>query len=180
MQPSVPPVPRTRHTPRADGFTLVELLITLVIAGLLLALAVPSFRNVMLSNRLNTSANAVVNALSLARSEAVKRNQKVNFSNAAAIKNADQSVTFSAAPTLPSGIQKVSGKTLVATPSGFLRLTTASAGFSGLVMDLYAADLPSGQHRCVYLVTGITPVVCSVDDTGTGKCPNAQPNSCQQ
>ena len=180
MQPPVPPVPSARPTPRADGFTLVELLITLVIAGLLLALAVPSFRNMMLSNRLNTSANAVVNALSLARSEAIKRNQEVNFSNAAAIKNAAKSVTFSAAPTLPSGIQKVSGKTLVATPSGFLRLTTASAGFSGLVMDLYAADLPSGQHRCVYLVTGITPVVCSVDDTGTGKCPNAQPNSCQQ
>ena len=180
MQPPVPPVPSARPTPRADGFTLVELLITLVIAGLLLALAVPSFRNMMLSNRLNTSANAVVNALSLARSEAIKRNQEVNFSNAAAIKNAAKSVTFSAAPTLPSGIQKVSGKDLVATPSGFLRDATASAGFSGLVMDLYAADLPSGQHRCVYLVTGITPVVCSVDDTGTGKCPNAQPNSCQQ
>ena len=165
---------------RTAGFTLIELLVTLTVAAILLAVAVPSFQNMMLSSRLSTSANAVANALSLARSEAVKRNQDVNFSNAAAIKSADNSVTYAAAPTLPSGIQKVSGKALVATPSGFLRQATASAGFSGLAMDLYAADLPSGQHRCVYMVTGITPVVCSVDDTGTGKCPNAQPNPCQQ
>ena len=166
---------------RNAGFTLIELLVTLTVAAILLAVAVPSFRNMMLSSRLSTSANAVANALSLARSEAVKRNQEVNFSNAAAIKDATNSTTFAAAPIMPSGIQKVSGKALVATPSGFLRQTNASTGFSGLVMDLYAADLPSGQHRCIYLVTGITPVVCSVDETGTGKCPsNAQPNPCQQ
>ena len=165
---------------RTAGFTLIELLVTLTVAAILLAVAVPSFQSMMLSSRLSTSANAVANALSLARSEAVKRNQEVNFSNAAAVKSADNSVTYAAAPTVPSGIQKVSGKALVATPGGFLRQTTASAGFSGLVMDLYAADLPSSQHRCVYLVTGITPVVCSTDETGTGKCPNAQPNPCQQ
>jgi len=170
----------TPVNPRTAGFTLIELLVTLTVAAILLAVAVPSFHNMMLNSRLSTSANAVANALSLARSEAVKRNQQVNFSSAAAIENADGSATFATAPTLPQGIQRVSGEALVASPSGFLRQTAANAGYSGLVMDLYAADLPSGQHRCVYLVTGITPVVCSVDDTGTGKCPNAQPNPCQQ
>ena len=71
---------------RTAGFTLIELLVTLTVAAILLAVAVPSFQNMMLSSRLSTSANAVANALSLARSEAVKRNQNVNFSNAAAIK----------------------------------------------------------------------------------------------
>ncbi|CUA95100.1 GspH/FimT family pseudopilin [Thiomonas bhubaneswarensis] len=165
---------------RTAGFTLIELLVTMTVAAILLVVAVPSFQNMMLSSRLDTSANAVANALTLARSEAVKRNQEVNFNSDAAIENADNSATFAAAPTIPPGVQKVTGEALVATPSGFLRLASASAGYSGLVMDLYAADLPSNQHRCVYLVTGITPVVCSVNDTGTGKCPNAQPNPCQR
>jgi len=160
------------------GFTLIELLVTLTVAAILLAVAIPSFRDMMLSNSLSAGANAVVYALNLAKSEAVKRNQNVNFSSTAEVKNASSTSTLAAVPALPSGIAMVSGKALIASPAGFLRQSTFNSGFSGLVMDLYAAELPSGQHRCVYLITGITPVTCTVD--GTGACPNAQPNPCQQ
>lgn len=161
---------------RSSGFTLIELVVTLTVAAVLAAIAIPSFQNMMLSNRLSTSANAMVNALNLAKSEAVKRNANITFTNAGEVKN---TTTLAAAPALPSGIQKVSGAALVASPAGFLRESTANSGFSGLVMDLYAPDLPSEQHRCIYLITGITPVICTI--TGTGNCPtNAQPSPCKQ
>lgn len=164
---------------RISGFTLIELLVTITVAAVLLAVAVPNFQNLMLSNKLSTSANSVVYALNLAKSEAVKRNQDVSFTDSAQIKNTDAAgTTLAAAPALPAGVQKVSGKALIASPAGFLRQSTANAGFSGLVMDLYASNLPSNQHRCVYLITGITAVTCTVN--GTGNCPNAQPNPCQQ
>lgn len=61
----------------SQGFTLIELLIVIAIIGITLALAVPSFQSLIDSNRLTTSANGLVSALQLAKSEAIKRNRLV-------------------------------------------------------------------------------------------------------
>lgn len=61
----------------SDGFTLVELIITMVVAGILIAIAVPSFQSVIRNNQLSTQANEFVSALNLARSEAVTRGTRV-------------------------------------------------------------------------------------------------------
>jgi len=60
-------------TETSKGFTLVELMVTIAIAGVLVGIAIPSFTSIISNNRLTTSANELVTALNLARSEAVKR-----------------------------------------------------------------------------------------------------------
>ena len=62
-----------------SGFTLLELMITLSVAGVLLSLAIPSFRELMTNNRTATNANRLVTALNLAKSEAVKRGVQVTI-----------------------------------------------------------------------------------------------------
>jgi type IV fimbrial biogenesis protein FimT len=62
-----------KHT----GFSLVELLIVLVVAGVLAALAAPNMSVYLLNSRLITTTNSLMSDLSLARSEAVKRNNDV-------------------------------------------------------------------------------------------------------
>ena len=64
---------------KSRGFTLVELLITVSILAILLAIAAPSFRDLIQSNRTQTIANDLTTALQFARSEAVKRNVKVDI-----------------------------------------------------------------------------------------------------
>ncbi len=55
------------------GFTLVELAVTLLLAGILLAAAAPGLRELVQTNRMITQANEFLSDLMLARSEAEKR-----------------------------------------------------------------------------------------------------------
>lgn len=59
------------------GFTLIELMVTVSIAAILMSMALPSFIETIKGNRLTTYANEFVTALSLARSEAVKRGVQI-------------------------------------------------------------------------------------------------------
>lgn len=59
------------------GFTLIELIITLTVAGILMALAVPGMSSFILNSRLSGQANDLIADLSTARSEAIKRGVNV-------------------------------------------------------------------------------------------------------
>lgn len=59
------------------GFTIIELGVTLFIAGILLALAVPSFETFIQNNRLRSATSDFVTAVNLARVEAIKRQARV-------------------------------------------------------------------------------------------------------
>lgn len=57
----------------AYGFTLVELMITILLAAIVLTLGIPSFNQTIRTNRVATQVNELVTALNLARSEAIHR-----------------------------------------------------------------------------------------------------------
>ncbi len=62
---------------RQRGFTLIELLVTLSVAAILLTVAVPNYITFVQNSRLATQANDLVTMLNYARSEALKRNQRI-------------------------------------------------------------------------------------------------------
>lgn len=64
---------------KSFGFTLIELMITLFIVGILLAVGVPSLKTFMQSNQLVASTNELLSALHVARSEAIKLNSRVSI-----------------------------------------------------------------------------------------------------
>ncbi|MHB8475654.1 MAG: GspH/FimT family pseudopilin [Steroidobacteraceae bacterium] len=68
-----PPATSTTPTRGAEhGFTMIELLMTIVVAGILLGIAVPAFQSFVLNDRDIGQANSLVSSLNYARSEAVK------------------------------------------------------------------------------------------------------------
>ena len=58
---------------KIKGFTLVELLITIVVLTILLATGIPSMMDFVKNNRLTAQANDLIIAVQLARSEGLKR-----------------------------------------------------------------------------------------------------------
>ena len=53
------------------GFTIIELMVAIAVAAILLAVAIPSYTNMVLNNCLTTKANGFVSAMQLARSTAI-------------------------------------------------------------------------------------------------------------
>ena len=62
---------------KSQGFTLIELMVTLALAAIVLGLAVPSVSNMIRSNSVISLNNEIVADLQYARSEAIKRNLPV-------------------------------------------------------------------------------------------------------
>jgi type IV fimbrial biogenesis protein FimT len=54
-------------------------MVTITVAAILLAIAIPSFRDFTISNRLNTGATGLVTAIDSARMTAIKRNANTQF-----------------------------------------------------------------------------------------------------
>ena len=67
--------PKSHHR----GISLIEIAITLVILALLIALGAPSFQTWLINTQIRNSAESMSSGLQRARSEAVRRNQSVQF-----------------------------------------------------------------------------------------------------
>jgi general secretion pathway protein H len=67
----------------AEGFTLIELMVTIAVVALLAAVAAPAMVTLMNSNRLSSSAGELTAALQLARAEAVRRSATVTVCGSA-------------------------------------------------------------------------------------------------
>lgn len=64
---------------RARGFTMIELMVTVAVVAILAAIAVPSFRDVIVTNKLSAQSNELLGAIQNARLESLKRNVRVTI-----------------------------------------------------------------------------------------------------
>lgn len=114
------------RSPDQRGFTLIELMITLAVLAILLAVSVPSFTDMTLGSKLRSQANDLVAGTVLARSEAIKRNQTVTL--CASNDGATCTGTW-----VNGWIVRSSGGAVIqaygAAPSGFL-ITSVQASFT--------------------------------------------------
>lgn len=165
-----------RLTNRSPGFSLIELMVTIAVAAVLLSVAIPSFRNLILSNELSTVTNEWVTAINMARSEAIKRNAGVvvcgaEANDGTALTNgcanrlgevrAYQSGTTTvtvvrAALEIPESVELASTQSVRFGANGIGRLANASSPITGIVADLSSPNLGGENHRCVRMISGTT------------------------
>jgi len=64
---------------RGSGFTIIELVVTLALFGVLLSLGLPAFTTFIQNTQIKNAAENALNGLNLAKAEAVRRNAPVRF-----------------------------------------------------------------------------------------------------
>ena len=162
-----------------SGFTIIELMTTLVILGILVTIAIPSFNDLIVGTRIKGAASDIYGALTFARSEAIKRNTNVTVG------------PLTAGGQWVNGWQVLAGATVLAThgafnnlkvecPSGTACTQTFTYGRNGrltagtLTMSVDLASPPTPPRvpmRCINVdLSGRVNV--TADNNRDGDCTN--------
>lgn len=72
-------LPRSRKVREFGGFSLIELMVTIAIAAILLAVAVPQLRRQIEQSQFTNTSNELLGALNFARAEALRRVRPVTI-----------------------------------------------------------------------------------------------------
>lgn len=161
---------------RQRGFTLIELMIAVAITGILAMVAVPAFNDAMLRSRLSSITNTFVSSAQLARSEAIKRNTRVDLCASSDGSTCtgdweDGWIVVAADGTLLSSQAAVPGGFLVSESNDVTTISFSSTGVGATVADVTicrSTPTAGNMERVVRIgSTGRT----NVQQTKTGSCP---------
>jgi type IV fimbrial biogenesis protein FimT len=155
----------------ARGFTLIELIVTITLTGILVALSLPSFTAWIRNSQVRTTAEAVQSALRTGLAEAVRRNRLVvlSFTNSAPVLDATAAAggknwSLQAVPqfgesteSAASAVEKrfIGGGTLSDVGSAVVIADHAGAGISAVCFN------SSGRVTVPTVAIGITGATCS-------------------
>jgi type IV fimbrial biogenesis protein FimT len=155
------------------GFTLVELMLTVAILGILLGIALPNFTEMIQNQKIRSATSDLFGALIYARSEAVKRNSSVNvvssdteWQSGWTVETAGGTVLKRQDPYAPLTISGPAGGSITFGSNG--RPSAASAGAAFMV---YSTARPAGPARCITLgLSGMPSISVDTDTDKTNGC----------
>jgi type IV fimbrial biogenesis protein FimT len=138
---------RTKPEGQARGFSLSELLATLAIASILLAVGLPPLVDFVKSQSVKSASFDITSMLIFARSEAIKRNTNVEVT--------------------PTSGSWENGWSITATIGGTATTLGKQAAFSGLTITTSATSITYGTNG---RIQGTTPPSFQVSGSSGTRC----------
>ena len=171
----------SRTAARLRGISLIELMVALILAGILMALAAPSFSAWMQNTRIRSTAESIQTGIQFAKSEATSRNTRVRFQLTTSV---DSSCALSSSGTswvvdvvdADDGSDSVAGQCNAApsdTVAPSILVTRAASDGQGTTLVQSSVDslVFNGLGRLV--PTPANNITILVSNTGAGGCIDA-------
>lgn len=140
------------------GFTIIEMMVVVAVLGALIAIAAPSFTNVIEKQRAKSAAADLHTALTRARSEAIKRNRDMtlsaksgNWKNGWEMKDPDTDAVI-------EDHAAIAGLTITSSTSSIVyRSSGRVSGAANISIDFAGTQTTSA--RCIYLDLSGRPTI---------------------
>lgn len=152
--------------PRQHGLTLIEVVVTIAIMGLLLAASMPSVGVWLANQRIRNTASSIATGMQYAQSEAVRRNRPVSFwlVSTTSTSSMDNSCALSASSgswVVTLGSTSPAGKCAAGSSTKQLKATLAADG--GGNVTLSAVNGSSAANQITFngfgQITNATPIL---------------------
>jgi type IV fimbrial biogenesis protein FimT len=153
----------TRRSPADHGFSLIELMVTVVLIGIVMSMAMPSFSRWIKNSQVRVISDAVQSGLRLAQSESMRRYRQVVFFRTAA-KDCTSAATASAGGLYWQirTVAAVTGDPVQVVQCGVLTDVANDISIAGPTAVCFNAD----GRQVANAATGVTGAVCALDAEG--------------
>jgi type IV fimbrial biogenesis protein FimT len=135
---------------RQRGVSLIELMIGMAVFGILLAVAAPSYQVWIANGQVRTAAESIQNGLQVARTEALKRNQAVEFILTSTEPSDDNANAIAATASGPNWMVRVFQPTGNYTTDDFIQGRSGSDGSAHARLSVS----PQGQNTIQFSPLG--------------------------
>ncbi|WP_420839532.1 GspH/FimT family pseudopilin [Dechloromonas hankyongensis] len=175
---------RKQSLPLPKGFTIIELVITIAVLGIVITLAAPSFQRTIAANRAQAVSMDLASALMQARAEAVKRATKVTLCKSVDVaSNANPTCTSASGTSWANGwvsftdagtagsIDGSDARLKMAQPNiGSGTLTSSDSNFGNFIsFDSRGAVISSGGASTTTFSICITPSLRTIQISPMGR-----------
>jgi type IV fimbrial biogenesis protein FimT len=184
---------RRNHDHRTDGqrgFTLMELIVSITVLGVLTAVAVPSFTNMINRNRLAGQSNELLAAIQYARTEAIRTSTPVTFCGAAGADAASDDdcgegtqvhwVVIGTTDGVQEQLRELAVKDPLTVSANIERITFTADGLArdpdtqalltGEITVCLPTTNPPQNKRVLNIASGSRVVITTPEEDGGGTC----------
>jgi len=128
------------------GFTIIELMITILLLGAMLTIAVPSFASIFKQNRLAAQANTILSSLNYARGETITQNTNVIIAPIVAGTNWSAGWTTSVNGNVLRNFEGIENASLTSSSATITYQSDGSLAATGsITLTLTPSDCPTGD-----------------------------------
>jgi len=162
---------RGREKNHGKGFTLIEMVMAVAILGILVAVGVPSLRDISVNQRVKAATFDFYSSLILARGEAIKRNANVDITPAAGGWQDGWTVQVQAGATVLQRQGALSNMTLTGPAAAitYRRDGRLASGAATLTVDVAGGS--NVTMRCIAIALDGRPNI-ALDHNNDGNCTN--------